>query len=51
MGLLTRITESEWGTPTFVIPKKDGTIRFLTNFRGLNNFTQAKTLPFVPTYG
>ena len=45
MGLLARITESEWGTPTFVIPKKDDTIRFLTNFRGLNNLLKQKPYP------
>ena len=27
---------SEWGAPSFVIPKKDGGIQFLTDFRDLN---------------
>lgn len=26
IGLLARITETEWVVPSFVIPKKDGTV-------------------------
>ena len=28
--------ESEWASPSFIMPKKDGTVRFLGNFRELN---------------
>ena len=32
IGLLTRFTETEWAAPSFLIPKKDDTVRFLTDF-------------------
>ena len=27
---------SEWAAPTYVIPKKNGTVRFIYDFRELN---------------
>ena len=30
------VSESKWSIPLFVIPKKDKTVRFLTNFTSLN---------------
>ena len=45
IGLLARFTESEWGTPSFVIPKKDGTVRFISDFRGLNKSIKQKPYP------
>ena len=36
IGVLRRQDESEWGSPAFIIPKKDQTIRFLTDFRKVN---------------
>eukprot|EP00957_Ditylum_brightwellii_P157366 11977191-Ditylum_brightwellii.AAC.1 len=36
IGVLRKVNQSEWGAPTFVIPKKDQTIRFIPNFRELN---------------
>jgi hypothetical protein len=36
IGVLKRVNRSEWGAPTFIIPKKDGTVRFISNFRELN---------------
>ena len=36
IGVLRHITDSEWGAPNFVIPKKDQTVRFITDFRELN---------------
>ncbi|OWZ04667.1 Pol Polyprotein [Phytophthora megakarya] len=35
-GVLEPDKDSPWAAPCFVIPKKDGTVRFLTDFRGLN---------------
>jgi hypothetical protein len=35
---------SEWGTPCFLIPKKNGTVRFLTDFRKLNSKIKRKIL-------
>ena len=34
--LLVQVEEAEWTSPSFVIPKKDGTVRFVTDFRQLN---------------
>ena len=34
--LLTKVDSSEWSSPSFPIPKKDKTIRFVTDFRMLN---------------
>ena len=36
LGVLKRQPESEWGSPTFIIPKKNGTVRFLSDFREVN---------------
>jgi hypothetical protein len=43
LGVLQRRHEgSEWGTPCFIIPKKNGTVRFLTDFRKLNSKIRRK---------
>jgi hypothetical protein len=34
--VLKRVNRSQWGAPTFIIPKKDGTARFISDFRELN---------------
>ena len=36
IGVLKRQSESEWGSPAFIIPKSNQTVRFLTNFREVN---------------
>ena len=36
IGLLTKVEASEWSSPSFAIPKKNNTIRFVTDFRVLN---------------
>ena len=36
LGVLKKVNHSQWAAPCFVIPKKDGTIRFLTDLRELN---------------
>ena len=36
IGVLERVQESEWGTPVFIIPKKEGTVCSLTDFRKVN---------------
>jgi len=35
-GVLRRVNRSEWAAPTFIIPKKDDTVRFISDFRELN---------------
>jgi predicted aspartyl protease len=34
-GVLKRVNRSEWAAPTFIIPKKDGSVRFICDFRDL----------------
>ena len=36
IGVLTKVNRSEWAAPVFIIPKKDGRVRFVTDFRKLN---------------
>ena len=36
IGVLERVQESEWGTPVFMMPKKEGTVHFLTNIKRVN---------------
>ena len=45
IGVLEPIEESEWGSPSFIIPKKQGTVRFLTDFRELNKRILRKPYP------
>ena len=35
LGVLKRKTNSEWADPTFTIPKKNGTVCFISDFREL----------------
>ena len=36
IGVLTLIQQSQYGTPKFMIPKKEGTVRFITDYQRLN---------------
>ena len=45
LGVLEKVQESEWGSPTFIIPKKDGRIRFVSDFRMLNKKLKRKPYP------
>ena len=45
LGVLERVQESEWGSPTFIIPKKNGTVRFISDFRKLNTKLKRKPYP------
>jgi hypothetical protein len=35
-GVLKGQADSEWALPTFIIPKKDNTVRVVSNFRDIN---------------
>jgi hypothetical protein len=37
IGALKRQTSSEWASPTFIIPKKDITVRTISDFRELDH--------------
>ena len=43
--LLTPVSESKWSSLSFVILKKDKTVRFLTDFRLLNEKLVKKSYP------
>jgi hypothetical protein len=43
--LLTQVASSEWAAPTFIIPKKNNTVRVITDFRGLNKCLVRKPYP------
>jgi Reverse transcriptase (RNA-dependent DNA polymerase) len=45
LGVLKRINESEWGAPSFGIPKKNGKIRFVSDFRQLNKVLRRTPYP------
>ena len=45
VGVLEKVHESEWGTPVFIIPKKEGTVPFLTNYRKVNRQIVRKPFP------
>ena len=45
LGVLEKIQQLEWGTPTFIIPKKDNKVRFISDFRRLNQKIKRKPYP------
>ena len=45
LGVLKKVNCSKWAAPTFIIPKKDGTVRFISDFRQLNLRIRRKPFP------
>lgn len=45
VGVLKKVNRSEWAAPTFIIPKKDGKVRFITDLRELNKRIKRKPYP------
>jgi hypothetical protein len=49
LGVLKRCSDSEWAAPTFIIPNKNGTVRFISDFRKLNEMLKRKPYPIPKT--
>jgi transposase InsO family protein len=45
IGVLRKVNRSEWAAPTFIIPKKDGTVRVIADFRKLNENIVRRPFP------
>ncbi len=45
LGVLERQPASEWASPSFIIPKKDKTVRFLSDFWEVNKRLVRKPFP------
>ena len=49
MGVLKRVNCTQWASPSFAIPKKDETVRFVNDFRELNKRVQRTPHPIPKT--
>ena len=38
LKVIKKVNRSQWGAPTFLIPKKDSTVRFISDFRELKTY-------------
>ena len=45
IGVIEKSAQSEWIVGTFIVPKKDGRVRWITDFKGLNKSLQRKVYP------
>ena len=46
IGIIEKTCCSEWIAGTFIVPKKDGRVQWITDFRGLNKSLWRKVYPF-----
>ena len=45
LKVLNKVLNSQWAFPTFLVPKKDGTARFVSDFRKLNALLKDESFP------
>ena len=45
LKVIKKVTRSQWGAPTFLIPKKDSTVRFIPDFIELNKLILRQPYP------
>jgi hypothetical protein len=45
LGVLKRCSDSEWAAPTFIIPKKNGKVKFISDFWKLNEMLKRMRYP------
>jgi hypothetical protein len=45
IGVLAAQQESEWASPSFIIPKKDGRVRWISDLHQLNKVIRCKQYP------
>ena len=43
--MITPVHQSQYGTPVFIIPKKEGTVGFITDYRRINQKLAGKPYP------
>ena len=49
VSVLKKVNQSEWAALTFIIPKNDNTVRFISDFRELNQRIRRKLYPIHKT--
>ena len=50
-GVLEQTSGSEWASPTFIVPKKDGRVRWVSDFLGAEQGSQETSLPATKDTG
>ena len=46
-GVLEPCGQSAWATPTFIVPKKDNIVQWVSDFRELNKIIKRKPFPMA----